>query len=316
MKPGIFLLVAGVLGCGGLDETGGAVSLTFTSPSPGAGFTRDQLGVTGQLVALVPVTVDVEGSPARVGLAVGTAAQPDLDAAGAGTAEVPAAGTATLTATAYDASDVPLGTATVDVTVGDATPESCQAELALYQIAFTVGPEREGVADPVTAEVPINGLTYRVLGSADPRSTLFADCTLILSLARAASIMRARNVVEIADLGVYNYRCIGGGAPPDCPNGISQHAFATAIDIAGVTDGSGEFFSVNDDWIIDPDSEDTCAAPSEPGKDQFLHELICELKAAGTWNIVLTPNYNSDHRNHFHVDLTPDSDFIEKRRSE
>jgi hypothetical protein len=31
------------------------------------------------------------------------------------------------------------------------------------------------------------------------------------------------------------------------------------------------------------------------------------------WNIVLTPNYNADHRNHFHVDLTPGSDFIERR---
>jgi hypothetical protein len=196
------------------------------------------------------------------------------------------------------------------------TPENCQAELALYQIAFTVGPERQGVVDPVTAEVPINGLGYRVLGSNDPRPTLFADCTLILSLARAAAIMRARDIVEVADLGVYNFRCIGGGTPPDCPNGISQHAFATAIDIAGVTDRNGEFFSVNDDWIIDPDTEDTCATPSEPGKDQFLHDLICELKAASTWNIVLTPNYNDAHRNHFHVDLTPDSDFIEKRQFE
>ena len=28
------------------------------------------------------------------------------------------------------------------------------------------------------------------------------------------------------------------------------------------------------------------------------------------WNIVLTPNYNADHRNHFHVDLTPGADLI------
>ena len=47
------------------------------------------------------------------------------------------------------------------------------------------------------------------------------------------------------------------------------------------------------------------------GKDRALHELICALKEAGTWNIVLTPNYNALHRDHFHVDLTADSDFIE-----
>ena len=283
------------------------------TPASGAPFTRDQLGVSGALIARIPVTVSIDGNPARVGLTVGTIAQPDLDSTGAGTAEVPAGGAATLTATAYDDADLALTTATVDITIADPSPADCQAELALYQIAFTAGPTRQGVADPVTAEVPINGITYRVLGATNPRPSLFGDCKLILSLARAAAILRGRGVVEVSDLGVYNYRCIGGGAPPDCPNGISQHAFATAIDIAGVTDRDGAFFSVNDDWIIDPNAEDTCAAPTEPGNDQFLHEVICELKAASTWNIVLTPNYNAAHRNHFHVDLTPGSDFIEKR---
>jgi len=47
------------------------------------------------------------------------------------------------------------------------------------------------------------------------------------------------------------------------------------------------------------------------GADAFLHELICTLKDAGVWNIVLTPNYNADHRDHFHVDRTQGSDFID-----
>ena len=84
-----------------------------------------------------------------------------------------------------------------------------------------------------------------------------------------------------------------------------------AIDLAGFTIDS-EYYSVNDDWIIDPDSEDTCTAPTVEGKDRLLHELICALKDADVWRIVLTPNYNADHRNHFHVDLTPTSDFIER----
>ena len=28
---------------------------------------------------------------------------------------------------------------------------------------------------------------------------------------------------------------------------------------------------------------------------------------------MLTPNYNADHRDHFHVDLTTGSDFIRRR---
>jgi hypothetical protein len=143
---------------------------------------------------------------------------------------------------------------------------------------------------------------------------MFADCNLINSLVNAAPFFAARDIVEVSDLGIYNFRCIGGGTPPDCPNGISQHAFATAIDLAGFTQSDGTFSSVNDDWVIDPNAEETCDAATNPGKDAFLHELICDLKGAAVWNIVLTPNYNADHRNHFHVDLTPDSDFIEKPR--
>nr|MBA2600540.1 extensin family protein [Actinomycetota bacterium] len=29
------------------------------------------------------------------------------------------------------------------------------------------------------------------------------------------------------------------------------------------------------------------------------------------FNIILTPNYNEDHHNHIHVDLTPGADFID-----
>ncbi|HEU0032401.1 MAG TPA: extensin family protein [Kofleriaceae bacterium] len=300
------------VGCSG-SASDEPVSLAFTSPAPGAGFVRDQLGATGALVAQVPVTVDVGGAPARVGLAAGEVASADLAADGIGVADVATTGAATIVATAYGDDDAVLATASVDITVADASPADCHAHLALYQIEFTDGPVRDGVADPVTATVPINGVSYRYVENADPRQTLFGDCALILSLAKAAPLLRARDIVEVADIGVYNYRCIGGGTPPDCPNGISQHAYAKAIDLAGFTDSTGTYASVNDDWIIDPDSEDTCAAATEPGKDTFLHELICALKAAGTWNIVLTPNYNADHRNHFHVDLTPDADFLERR---
>jgi hypothetical protein len=303
-----WLLFATLLGCGS-DE----VSIAFVSPETGAAATRDVLGASGELIARVPVAVDVGGAPARVGLTANGVAQADLDVDGNGAADLATSGTATLIATAYDSADAELASATVDVSIADAMPASCQDELALYQVEFTVGPERPGVVDPVTAVVPINGVSYRVLGNADPRETMFGDCTLIRSLARGASIVRSRGLVEITDIGVYNFRCIGGGTPPDCPNGISQHAFATAIDIAGVTDANGEFASVNDDWVIDPNTEETCEAPTEGGKDALLHELICALKAADTWTIVLTPNYNADHRNHFHVDLTPGSDFIEKR---
>jgi hypothetical protein len=303
----------GCVGDVGGDDDGGPATLAFVTPAAGASFTRDSLDGVGALVASVGVELDVGGSPARVALSVDGSELGDADAAGLATVGIDRAGPATLVATAFDAGGGSLATAQVDIVVGDPMVADCHGWLDLYQIDYTTGPANPGVADPITATVPINGMPYRYVSNMDARPDLYADCQLILSLAEASAHFRRRDVVEVADIGIYNYRCIGGGTPPDCPQGISQHAYAKAIDIAGVTDGAGTFYSVNDDWVIDPDSEDTCDAPAEPGKDEFLHELICALKAAEVWNIVLTPNYNAAHRNHFHVDLTPGSDFIEKR---
>lgn len=292
------------------DDTVDPVTLAFAAPSPGASFMRDQLSAaTGALVASVPVELAITGAPARVTLAVADADA--IDVSGATTTAELAAETATLVATAYDDAGAVLATAMVDVGSSDATPADCHAALAMYQLDYTVGPARMGVVDPVTVTPPINGIAYRGVGAANPRTSLYGDCTLMLSLAKATPFYRARGVVEVTDYGIYNYRCIGGGTPP-CQNGISQHAYATAIDLAAFTTSDGETAVVNDDWVIDPNSEETCEAPTEPGKDAFLHELICALKTAEIWNIVLTPNYNAAHRDHFHVDLSPGSDFIER----
>jgi hypothetical protein len=62
--------------------------------------------------------------------------------------------------------------------------------------------------------------------------------------------------------------------------------------------------------VIDPDSDDTCTAATSNMKDAFLHELACALYDDSVFAIILTPNYNADHRNHFHVDLTDGSHFL------
>jgi hypothetical protein len=319
MRIAAGIVLSLVVGCTGSiegaddDGTSETVTLSFVTPTVGAALVRDTLEPTdGWRAATVDVEVAVTGAPASIELAAGEVALGTLDAGGRGQVTLVEAGAVTLTATAKDAAGTALATATVDVMVGDPTPATCRAWLDLYGITYTVGPNNAGVTDPVTVTTPINGLIHRSSSSTNPRATFFMDCTLARSLVLAAPHMRSRGVVEVVDMGVYNYRCIGGGTPPDCPNGISQHAYAKGIDIAGVKDSAGVYYSVNDDWVIDPSTEKTCEAATSNAKDAFLHELICAIKADKVWNIVLTPNYNADHRNHFHVDLTTGSDFIRK----
>ena len=302
------LLLLALMGCSGNVSTG---YLAFKSPSVGETFTRDHLGATGAIVAPIDIEVEVDGDIKRVAITQGTEALGDIDGAGKLHAEVTGKGPITLTATAYDDLDVALVTAAVDITIADPPFATCREWLDLYQSSYTAGPANPGVTDPVTANVPINGVSYRFNGSTNPRTTLYGDCTLIRSLLEAGPIMKKHDIVELIDIGVYNYRCIGGGTPPDCPNGISQHAYAKAIDIAGFKTSDGTTYSVLTDWVIDP-ATTTCTAETDPGKDEFLHRVICELKQAKVWNIVLTPNYNADHRNHFHVDLSPDANVIKR----
>lgn len=306
------LLVVVLVMCGACngDETmgGDGVTLAITSPAPGDTFERATLDDIGALVAAVPVEADVTGTPARVAISIAGVEIGDLSAEGSAIATVPGLGAATVTATALDAEGQVLATAEVAIEIVDPTVASCQAWLDLVGQEYTVGPTSRGIADPITIRMPINGVPFRTGSSV--RMTMLADCALAKSLFLAAPYMRKRGIVEVTDMGVYNYRCINNdGTPPNCTIGLSEHSFGNAIDIASFKDMAGEVYSVNDHWVIDPDDK-TCTAPTEPGKDTFLHELICELKANKIWNIVLTPNYNALHRNHFHVDLTPGSDFI------
>lgn len=306
MRNGALILAAVVVaGCSADVEV---AALSITSPAPGAVFTRDQLAASGALVAPVGIEAETAGDIARVAITAGEVEIGDL-ADGALATEIGTTGPLTLTAVAYDDAGLELLTASVDITIEDPAVADCQAWLDLYQLAYTTGPENLGIADPITVTLPLNGVGYRYSGNTTARKTLYGDCLLMKSLAQAAPIVRAHGVEEIVDIGIYNYRCIDQTkTPPNCT--MSQHAYAKAIDIAELVTGDGTHYSVLNDWVIDTTA--TCTSETDTDKDSFLHQVICELKAADVWNIVLTPNYNSDHRNHFHVDLTEDSDFIKR----
>lgn len=312
------VLVVGLVACGGDDgDDDGAdaavpVTLTITAP---AQVSRDVLEPTDGWVA-APLAVDVlaTGDVATIELTTGATVLGAPDADGHFDGYLTELGARTVVATAYDADHAVLATATAPVLVVDPAVASCRAWLDQYGIAYTVPSPRDGVTDPVTLTTPINGIVYRYLDATSVRATFFMDCTLAKSLVRAAPHWRSRGIVEVQDIGVYNYRCIGTGTPPNCPQGMSQHAYAKAIDFARFVHADGTTYTVETDWVIDPTGGTTCSATTEDDKDTWLHRVICDLKRDAVWNIALTPNYNADHRNHFHVDLTAGSDFIRDRR--
>ncbi|HTY68152.1 MAG TPA: extensin family protein [Alphaproteobacteria bacterium] len=94
-----------------------------------------------------------------------------------------------------------------------------------------------------------------------------------------------RRVVEIYHYGAYACRNIAG------THRLSVHAHGEAIDVAGFELAGGLKILVRTDW-------------HDPGdRGRFLHEIA--RGACRMFDVVLTPDSNSDHRDHIHLDLGP-----------
>ena len=147
------------------------------------------------------------------------------------------------------------------------------------------------IEDPVWLYSPVNGVAIRHVGIADDGEVL-VSCDTAVSIVGSAAVAQSLGADEILHIGTYVCKVIGDG-----PN-ISQHGLGQAIDIGGFTLSDGREVSVLDDW------EDGNPNPTtELGI--FLREFTDQVWAMNLWNIILTPEYNAAHDNHFHVDVTP-----------
>ena len=136
--------------------------------------------------------------------------------------------------------------------------------------------------------------TLRVQGAGVGLSSSFlASCPLAVafalferhSLQPAAQTVFGQAVTRVDHLGSFACRTMYNRA-----NGpLSQHASANALDIAGFRLADGRSISVLKDW------------PGEGANARFLRQV--RDSACDDFNVVLSPDYNAAHRNHFHFDM-------------
>ena len=100
-----------------------------------------------------------------------------------------------------------------------------------------------------------------------------------------------RQVASIEQMGTYNCRQIAAYA-----GWVSQHSFANAIDVKRFKLRGGREISVQKYYGRGPD------APTHK-EGQFLRAVARRLVAEQVFNVVLTPNFDRAHHNHFHLDL-------------
>lgn len=294
-------------GGGGLDAAVAPMpSVSITAPADGASFPQDRL-IGGDWAAEVAFAIDAR-DVARVELVSGGVSLGDA-VDGALTYAFHEAATHTVDAIGYDAGGVELARDSVTLTVTAPPDTSCHGTLDALGLDWTAAGATRGIADPVRVEPYINGVAFRYVSNDTPTAMLM-DCSLAIRLHQLTEVLLPYGIDEVIHIGIYNYRCIGGGDPDSGTCTPSQHAYATAIDLhAFGMAGSDETYSTEDDFVITTRG-DPCPIPFSSEKDRVLKEIACAMWSERIFQIILTPNYNADHRNHYHVDMTEGSMYL------
>ncbi len=207
--------------------------------------------------------------------------------------------------------DVSFGVCLPTEQVGEPEPvrppdgsSTCVQELAALGVQFEVrGDQSEAAGNGLTCEIsdavrvqnPINGVVYRYIESASA-TPLYGSCELMLAVYELSGLLREYGINEVGHIGTYNCRVISGTST------LSRHGYGDAIDLGSFFTTSGQEYNIIRDWEHDTTTFSTEAA-------RALYEIGQQMHARGIFNIVLTPNYNAAHDNHFHVDLTPGGNY-------
>lgn len=166
-------------------------------------------------------------------------------------------------------------------------PELCAQALRSSALRVTPQSDSPGAKCPLIGALRVQG------GEVALSSSFLASCPLAVayamferhSLQPAAQAIYGQNVARLDHLGSFACRNIYNRES----GALSRHASADALDIAGFRLADGRTVSVLKDW------------PRQNQDAQFLRQVrdgACEA-----FSVVLSPDYNAAHRNHFHVDV-------------
>jgi hypothetical protein len=166
-------------------------------------------------------------------------------------------------------------------------PELCAQALSSSDLRVTRQSDSQGAKCPLIGALRVQG------GEVALSSSFLASCPLAVAYAMfehhtlqpTAQSVYGQKVARVDHLGSFACRNVYNRES----GALSRHASADALDIAGFRLGDGRTVSVLKDW------------PKQNQDAQFLRQVrdgACEV-----FSVVLSPDYNAAHRNHFHVDV-------------
>lgn len=173
----------------------------------------------------------------------------------------------------------------------------CMADLGEKQASFTPVADRYYGAGCSTIQtvklLSVRG-DYSTLGITNlgPVTCVLADrfaAWARFGVDRAARQILGSQLIRIETMGSYNCRNVAG------TDHRSGHSTGSAIDVSGFVLADGRRITVLGDW-----------SAGTPQEREFLR--VIHTSACRRFGMVLGPDYNADHRNHFHLEAV-DSHF-------
>lgn len=162
--------------------------------------------------------------------------------------------------------------------------EPCLAWLTQRGIPFRTIDPKPGMVTPVAVRGSIGGVAYETAG----HGALVCDCRLVVALDWLGPELRAHGVSSVRHSGAYAYRTTRRGRP-------SLHAQGLAIDVHEVR-------VLHSSYEVERDFERNASCSED---SPVLNQLACDLKRTGLLEEVITPDDDSDHRDHVHLALAP-----------
>jgi hypothetical protein len=185
-----------------------------------------------------------------------------------------------------DLSEPPYFLTSWQMQLVDLQPADCAVALRRVGLGAVVKPVRNlGSSCEIAGAIAVTRLSTAHIKPEDMRCGLAARLYMWERhiLQPTARRVLGEEIVEVLHFGSFSCRTIRGRS------GMSEHATANAFDISGFKTKSGRVISVKRDW-----GKDTA-------QGRFLYAArggLCKW-----FNATLSPDYNADHADHFHVDM-------------
>lgn len=169
---------------------------------------------------------------------------------------------------------------------------SCYSELDARGVSYK-RTKKPGIARGVEITGTLGGVAVEGEGP------LVIDCSLAVSLDEAGKYIRALGLDYVRYSSAYSRRNVRGTNRP------SKHSFGLAIDVSGFVGTDLGTLRIDKDYEQGlGDAVDCVGLPMTQG-GAVLKVLQCQLVRSGLFHLVLSPDYDDAHHDHFHIEALP-----------